>query len=198
MNKKDREHFLKQCLYDAFRGQFLDLQKDMEKKALDLVPKRFLELVNDKECEKYVGRYSVSRIQIKNTDKENVVIAYQPIYGLAECVPTGRYLTSVEEKLVENVKITSFKVPYNMTTIVIDDCQLYDQYLDLWGRYSQAREALLALCLSYRSQDKFVADFPEYKKYLPPKAVVAKLPTVIIDDVRSSLAELGIPPAVKA
>lgn len=198
MNKQEREYFLSKCLYDAFREQFFNLQKDLETRAMALIPKRFIELINDEEAKEFVSSYSIAEVEISSADKSQKAIACQPQYGVAHYMPTGSYLSERDRSVVERLKFSAIKVPYKLTSITIEDDALLERYIDLWDRYLKAREQLQSLCLSYRSRDKFAEDFPEYKKYLPPKKVAAKMPAVIVADVRSKLAELGVPPVVEA
>lgn len=193
MNKQERSSFLSKCLYDVFREQFYNFQKDIEAEAIKLIPKKFIELMSDEDSKEFVSAYSLSEIKIITPDESTTVLVCQPIYGLSSYMP-GSYLSEKDKRVVERLKITNIKVPYKLTTTIIINIDLFNRYLDLWDRYLKAREQLQSLCFSYRSRDKFAADFPEYKKYLPPKVVITKLPTVIVDDVRNSLSALGVPP----
>ena len=56
-----------------------------------------------------------------------------------------------------------------------------------------ACDKLYSLLYSYNVREKFAGDFPEFAKYLPALAVKAKLPAVIVRDVRAELSKFGIP-----
>ena len=81
-----------------------------------------------------------------------------------------------------------------MQRVIIKNTEIFNNYNKLWADYTAARASLNELALAYRSVDKFAEDFPEYKKYLPPKIIKSNLPAIQIDDVRIKLAGLGIPP----
>ena len=75
----------------------------------------------------------------------------------------------------------------------ITERKMVKAYKSVWADYVAARDKLGALLNSYTMREKFAGDFPEFAKYLPPVPTKARLPAVIVKDVRAELSKLGIP-----
>lgn len=94
------------------------------------------------------------------------------------------------------MKTPEIPVPTTMYEVKVEDKTFSETYLSTWEDYSFAALKLSKLMMSYKTQEKFVEDFPEFDKYLPKKNMVSALPAIIVKDVRNELAKLGIPAKV--
>lgn len=78
------------------------------------------------------------------------------------------------------------------TSFTLRDETIIADYRQLWEDLLDAKRQLEQLLYSYRNREKFTEAFPELAKHLPPAKTPARLPAVIIEDVRAKLAKLSI------
>ena len=188
MNKKERQSFVNKVLYDAYREKFLDFKKKVRAEIVLKIPKRFLKLYNNEDDRKYLVRCAVNEILF--SDKN---VFCMPDFGNCQnYMPDFVYRSSLEDGF-EKVRYSDLKVPHSMDTVKLLDSDLLAEYIELWGSYLKAYQEISSLAYSYRSRDKFAAEFPEFAKYLPEKVTIVRLPMIQVDVARDGLASVGIP-----
>ena len=189
----DREEVMRRALTEAFAPRFKAVASDLENalrdRLVDEHPK-FLALMKDQETRKYVASCGVGYIYLA-TD-EGFIKTAEPKYGMLIDMPErNRYF---DRDFLAPLKVQETQIPSVFGDVKITSKKILGKYKKAWSDYSTARSKISALLNSYTSREKFEADFPEFSKYLPPVAIKAVLPMVIVKDVRKELSALGISP----
>ena len=131
----------------------------------------------------------MSRFTLTIGDKKNTMC--RPVYGVNVEMSEGtRYL---DRRMYRALSDGDTRVPCEMSEYVFADDKLAKAYGKVWIDYSAAQRKMVALLNSYNTREKFIADFPEFEKYLPKLAEKAKLPVVQVSKVRAELSKLGVP-----
>jgi hypothetical protein len=191
----DREEVLRRVLTEAFKPRFGALHKSAEDLLRKLLAKdhpRFIELLVDKTASAYLAISSSKEAMRLNADGKKVKLA-APVYGVLGSEPTDYRGFDGKLRLV-----TDIIVPCGMGDFVIADAKFLKTYSQAWADYGAAWHKLASVLASYKTREKLVADFPEFEVHLPELTVPAKLPAVIVKDVRRDLKTLGVSAVVAA
>lgn len=191
----DRDEVLRRILTETFTPRFADIQKQLQallRETLAAEHPQFVKLAKDPESRKYLATTNVRNFNIK-MDGETFTVA-APHYGAEVDMPGDgrRYFDRENHAAITDGDTL---LPLVMSNYSTADKKVAKAYRTAWADYVAARDKLSALLYSYATQEKFVADFPEFAKYLPPVPVKARLPVVIVKDVRRELSKLGVPQA---
>lgn len=191
----DRDEVLRRVLAETFTPRFADIQKQaqaaLRANLADDHP-QFVKLAKDPDTRKYLATTNVGKFYL--IDGKEFIILAAPQYGRPVDIPShGNHWPNRENH--STIGDSDTIAPASMGSFSIDDAKMLKAYRAVWADYVAARDKLSALLYSYATREKFVADFPEFAKYLPPVAVKAKLPVVIVKDVRRELSKLGVPQA---
>lgn len=195
LKNSDRDDVLRRVLTETFTPRFADIKKQAQvalRANLAAEHPQFVKLVKDVESLKYLAKTNVSRFYLID-GKESVLLA-SPQYGRYVDIPASGNRGSNREDH-STIGDDDTVVPQTMGHFSIDDAKMLKAYKAVWADYVAARGKLSALLYSYATREKFVVDFPEFAKYLPPVVTKAKLPVVIVKDVRRELSKLGVPQA---
>lgn len=192
LKNSDREEALRRILETNFSARFAAINARLQELLREHLKKEhphFIKLVSDANFRRYTTTQNVRNFYFK-IDGENVRAAI-PCYGKWAEMPAPRvYLDREKHTLMQD---NDTAVPYFMSEYYADDAKLIKEYRATWADYTAAYEKLSALLWGYGTREKFTTDFPEFAKFLPPVVVKAKLPAVIVKDVRKDLRRLGIP-----
>lgn len=192
----DRDEVLRRVLTETFTPRFADIQKQLQtllREKLAAEHPQFVKLAKDPETRKYLATTSARNIYF--VEDENSHVAAAPVYGQCVEMPEHCRYYSIERERHTLIQDSDTVIPCNMGDFKVSDRKVLKAYRAAWADYVAAREKLSALLYSYATREKFVADFPEFAKYLPPVPVKVKLPVVIVKDVRRELSKLGVPQA---
>jgi hypothetical protein len=193
----DREEVLRRVLTEAFKPRFGAIGGAADNLLRKLLAKdhpRFIELLADKTASAYLATSSSKEAMRLNAEGEKIKLA-APVYGVLGSEPTQHWY-SCGEKLVR--LCTESIVPCGMGDFVIADAKFLKTYSQAWADYEAAWYKLASVLASYKTREKLIADFPEFEVHLPELTVPAKLPAVIVKDVRRDLKKLGVPAVVAA
>lgn len=190
MNKTERISVLSKSLYDTFNPQFLTLKKTLADEVKNIIPEKFIKLINDPDSAVYVDKYCVSRVILSDQHKTKMT-AVEPKYTSHGDDPFINIWQSDQNFSI--IKFTDIKAPHSLREPVLENVALFEMYHEVWRHYLLAHQILSELLASYRSRAKFATDFPELEKYLPPSHQPAKLPAVPVNQFKHDLAALGIP-----
>jgi hypothetical protein len=189
----DRDEVLRRVLAETFTPRFGDIQKQMQaalRASLAAEHPQFVKLAKDPESRKYLATTNVRNFYF--IDGEESHIAASPCYGKWVDMPAGGY-RYLDRDSYSSITDGDTAVPCSMSEFKITDRKMVKVYKSVWADYVAARDKLRALLNSYTMREKFAGDFPEFAKYLPPVPTKARLPAVIVKDVRAELSKLGIP-----
>jgi hypothetical protein len=190
----DREEVLRLVLKEAFEPRFDALLKRAESlltKHLAKEHPRFVELFADTASRAYLAMSVNTRPYLKNKDN-SLACMCSPKYETYDEQPDCKYPNTERYRHFA----MSPTVPCSLATFVVEDAKLLAAYSQAWVDYSAAWTKLYAVLCSYSQREKLIADFPEFEAYLPELLVKAKLPSVIVKDVRRDLKKLGVPAVV--
>jgi hypothetical protein len=191
----DREEVLRRVLTEAFKPRFEALKKsaeDLLRKLLVRDHPRFIELLADKTAGNYLATSHSKAAMRLNANGEKIKQA-APVYGVCGSEPTDYRGFDGKLRLVTDVI-----VPCGMGDFVIADTTYLKTYSQAWSDYEAAWHKLASVLAAYKTREKLIADFPEFEVHLPELTVPAKLPAVIVKDVRRDLKKLGVPAVVAA
>lgn len=194
LKNTDRDEVARRALSDAFAPRFAAIQKDLQALLRDKLDKEhpeFVKLVKNPDTRKYLATTSACKIYFADGDDTHIAAA--PVYGKRSEMPEHSGYYSVERERHTLIQDGDTVVPCAMGDFKVSDRKVLKAYRQAWADYVAACDKLYSLLYSYNVREKFAADFPELAKYLPALAVKAKLPTVIVKDVRAELSKFGIP-----
>lgn len=189
LNKADRQQVIERVLRDAFEPRFNALAERLREAALASSIENdriFYELHSDPENRKYLHSYRCNNFYIGDADNTRTAMA--PIYGLHARPPAGRYALAGCKRIESRDFVSCFG-----NTATVTDSQISADYDAAWEDYGAAYTKMSSLLASYSNRERFIEDFPEFAKHLPPPSVPARLPSVIVGDVLADLAKLGVP-----
>lgn len=194
LKKSDREEVLRAVLTKTFKPQFEDiarrLQIDLRAHLVKEHP-HFLQMLKSADDAPYLAIGSVRNFEV--AVGENTHVMRRPVYGVRAEIPNGNYMTSSDRANYIVLSVSDVITPVNLHCHKIRDVRLIKAYVKLWESYVEAYDKLMTILRSYTTQEKFVADFPEFDKYLPEPTVKAHPPAVIVKSARAELRKLGIP-----
>ena len=189
----DREEVMRRALTEAFAPRFKAVASDLENALRDRLADehpRFLAMMKDTETRKYVASCGVGYIYLATDD--GFIKTAEPKYGMPIDMPgRNRYF---DRDFLAPLRVQDTRIPSVFGDAKITNKKILANYKKAWTDYSAARSKMSALLNSYTSREKFEVDFPEFSKYLPPVAIKAALPVVIVKDVRKELSALGVSP----
>ena len=189
----DREEVMRRALTEAFAPRFKAVASDLENALRDRLADehpRFLAMMKDTETRKYVASCGVGFIYLATDD--GFIKTAEPKYGMPIDMPgRNQYF---DRDFLAPLKVQDTLIPSVFGDAKITNKKILAKYKKAWTDYSAARSKMSALLNSYTSREKFEVDFPEFSKYLPPVAIKAALPIVIVKDVRKELSALGVSP----
>ena len=195
LKNSDRDEVLRKVLEETFTPRFADILKQAQillRANLAADHPQFVKLAKDPATRQYLATTNVGKFYFVD-GKESVIFA-GPQYGRFVDIPShGNRWPAREEYKIFGDSDTA--APATMGSFSIDDAAMLKAYKAAWADYVAARSKLSALLYSYSVREKFIGDFPEFAKYLPPVTVKARLPVVIVKDVRRELSKLGVPQA---
>lgn len=188
LKNTDRKQVIDKALTEAFAPRFNDFAKRLRARYAEQVAEAhpvFAKLVKNSDARPYLAVSTVREFYVGGAP------VLTPKYG-ARCEMLIRGEWADREKYVW-VQAGDLTVPSDCWKAKIEDADFSKEYATIWADYGRARETLSELLNSYTVREKFAEDFPELAKYLPPIEVKARLPAVIVADVRSKLAAVGVP-----
>ena len=191
----DRDEVLRRVLTETFTPRFAEIQKQLQtllRETLAAEHPQFVKLVKDPDARQYLATTNVRNFNIKIDGKTFTVAA--PNYGAA-CDMPGDGRRYLNRETHTSITDGDTLLPLVMSNYTTAEKKVAKAYRAAWADYVAARNKLSALLYSYATREKFVADFPEFAKYLPPVVTKVKLPVVIVKDVRRELSKLGVPQA---
>ena len=191
LKNTDREEVMRRALSDAFAPRFAAIRtrlQELLRQHLTADHSQFVKLAKDPETRRYLALQNVRNFYFVDGEQSHKAAA--PKYGKWGELPTTGYL---DRECYESMQDSDTAVPYFMTEYKATDRKLLKEYTAAWRDYGAAFDKLRALLNSYTTREKFVADFPEFDKYLPPIVTKARLPAVVVPQVRAELSALGIP-----
>lgn len=192
MTKAMREDVLEGVLTEAFRERFNEIAVQLTgfvRASVQANHPVFCQLVKDTVAKPYLA-IDFSPSVYRATEKYKSAY-FQPEYGIAVACPEQTW------KLGDSVSwlpIKDVEAPQRAgDTVIPAEHAINRDYLALWADYTAAQAKLDALLRSYKSREKFEADFPDFARHLPTRVFTAPLPTVIVKDVLQDLAKVGVP-----
>ena len=194
LKNTDRDEVVRRALTEAFAPRFVAIQKQLQSLLRDKLQKEhpeFLKLVKNQDTCRYLATTNARNIYF--VDGDDIHIAAAPVYGERAEMPEHSRYYRVERERHTLIQDGDTVIPCNMGDFKVSDRKVLKEYRKAWADYVAACDKLYALLYSYNVREKFTADFPEFAKYLPALAVKAKLPAVIVNDVRAELGKFGIP-----
>jgi len=194
LKNADRDEVVRRALSDAFAHRFTAIQKQLQDLLRDKLQKEhpeFVKLAKNPDTRRYLATTNARNICF--VDGEETHIAAAPVYGQRTDMPEHCRYYSVERERHTLIQDSDTVIPCNMGDFKVSDRKVLKEYRKAWVDYVAACDKLYALLYSYTVREKFAADFPEFAKYLPALTVKAKLPAVIVKDVRAELSKFGIP-----
>lgn len=198
LKNSDRAEVLRRVTEAAFAPRFAAVAErigGIYRARLAAEHPRFLELMADEGSRQYVSVVSAPSPRYLHEGSRRALCSPRvSAYGKLLPTPTRSY---PERDEYAPLKPDDVVVPTTTDFAEITDPDVIADYLTVWGDYRSAVERLSALLYSYSTRERFVAEFPEYERFLPPVEEKAKLPAVIVADVRAGLSALGIPAEVR-
>lgn len=191
LKNTDRDEVVRRALSDAFAHRFTAIQKQLQDLLRDKLQKEhpeFVKLAKNPDTRRYLATTTARNIYF--VDGEETHIQRRPCMG---DVPEHSRYYSVERERHTLIQDSDTVIPCNMGDFKVSDRKVLKEYRKAWADYVAACDKLYSLLYSYTVREKFAADFPEFAKYLPALTVKAKLPAVIVKDVRAELSKFGIP-----
>lgn len=186
----DRAEILRIVLTKAFEPRFnevADKTRRLARGTLDALHPVFVKLYADEESRAYLAVCSMNHFYFTVGGKG--ARAAIPVYGKAVSMPDNTWHLDRESYK----SFGEIYAPTRPNEFTVGDAALTQAYVKTWAKYLAAHSKLSALLNSYTTREKLASDFPEYAKYLPKIESKAKLPAVIVKDVRAELASLGVP-----
>lgn len=188
LKNSDRKQVIDRALTESFAPRFALFSEILRAKYAEQVTAEhpvFAKLIKNPDVRPYLAVSTVREFFL------NGAPVLTPKYGArCEALVKGE---RVDREKYSWVQAGEASVPTDCWKAKIEDADLFAEYHTLWNEYARAHETLSSLLNSYSGREKFVEDFPELAKYLPPVEVKARLPAVIVADVRSKLAAVGVP-----
>lgn len=188
MKNSDRADALRRILSDSFAPRFAEINRKLTAALRAHIAQEhpvFRKMMDDDTMRGYVAFSNMTRFRI------NENIAAIPSYGVCGEMPTGTHLGY--GNYCSAMTDSDTPVPAGLGRVSVNDSDLWAEYTSAWSDYLAARNKVMSLLRSYKTRDKLAADFPEFAKYIPPAVVKAKLPSVIVADVRADLKGFGVP-----
>lgn len=194
LKNSDRAEVLRRVTEAAFAPRFAAVAErigGIYRARLVAEHPRFLELMADEGSRRYVSVVSAPNpLYLHDGSRRALCAPRSGTYGKLLPLPTRAY---PDREHYAALKPDDVVVPTSVDFATIEDAGVTLDYHAVWSDYHAAVEKLSALLYSYATREKFVTEFPEYERFLPPVEQKAKLPAVIVADVRAGLSALGIP-----
>lgn len=184
----ERKQVIDRALRDSFAPRFSAFAECLRGRYAEQIAKEhpvFSKLVKNADARPYLAVSTVREFYVDGTP------ALTPKYGAWCEMPTRQEW--VDREKYSWVQAGDLTVPADCWKAKINDTGLSKEYAAIWTDYSGAIRTLSELLGSYNVREKFEEDFPELAKYLPAIEVKARLPAVIVADVRTKLAAVGVP-----
>lgn len=193
LKNADRDELLRRVLTETFEPRFADIKRQIQielRARLAAEHPVFVKLTKDTNACQYLAIGNVRYFYVTDgTERYPIVF---PKYGRAVGMPEGSHHRIDREKY-SKVEDWDTLTPADISDFHTSDILLLKAYKNVWSDYESARDKLSLLLYSYTVREKFINDFPEFADYLPPTTTKARLPTVIVKDVRAEFSKLGIP-----
>lgn len=188
----DRAEILRIVLTKSFEPKFNKVRDKIQQKVKDALAKDhsvFCKLYADEEARKYlaVGRVRSVCFMLPG----GRACSASPVFGKFADMPENNY--NLDREYYSSLKPDDIYTPTALHELNITDKTLTQLYVKTWADYSAAERKLSALLNSYATREKLSVDFPEFAKHLPRCETKAKLPAIIVKDVRKELSALGVP-----
>jgi len=191
LNNNDRNAVIGGALKASFEPRFNALRLRMNENLKQYQQENhphFIQLASDKKNLPYLQYLSRTRFKIPASD--GATEAGQPHDWTQPFSKPERWARNNNTKqLGSDDLIITMAIG---SEFCATDALIVSDYHQIWHDLDTAREKLTELLHSYRAREKFAEAFPDLAKHLPPARTPSKLPAIIIDDVRTSLANLGI------
>lgn len=187
LKNTDRKQVIDKALEDAFAPRFNEFAKRLRARYAAQIAEAhpvFAKLVKNSDARPYLAVSTVREFYLGGRP------VLTPKYGARCELPEAGW---IDRDLYAWVQGSDMAVPADCWKAKIEDADFSAEYIGLWRGCAVARTTLSELLNSYAVREKFAEDFPELAKYLPPIEVKARLPAVIVADVRSKLAAVGVP-----
>lgn len=191
LNNTDRNAVIGGALKASFEPRFNALRLRMNEHLKQYQQENhphFIKLASDKETLRYLQYLSCTHFTIPTGDGGAIAARPNDWEQPSQKPERWERNTNTKQLSSDDLIITS-KIG---SQFCIKDAGIISDYHQIWHDLDAAREKLTELLHSYRAREKFAEAFPDLAKHLPPARTPSKLPAVIIDDVRTSLASLGI------
>lgn len=193
LKNSDRDEVIRRVLTEAFAPRFSAMQNEVRaliQKKVEKDHPEFAALVKSPIARQYLAETRVRDIYLESEGDAYAMAA--PVYGRCSSMPTGR-LHYGDREPYSAFSDGETAVPGMFGEFKVSDVAISEAYRKAWSDYAAAYLKVNSLLHSYAVREKFTADFPEFAKYLPGVTVRAKLPAVIVKNVREELYKFGIP-----
>lgn len=192
LTKQAKLEAISHILKKSFEHRFDKVHEDACKQFEDYLKREhsaFFEALADPRIALYIATGFGCHLNVPNADKYAYLA--RPMYGLHSSLPENTWVSTYKHNRVELMVSSDVKRPHFLTKFTINP---HSDYYTAWDDYIKAQKCLTDLFAAYTTTDKLIADFPEYKDYLPEKEIIKKnLPVVQVGKIRGELSALGIP-----
>jgi len=193
LKQSDRTQMLADILRDAFAARFQKMHDDINdefKKFVDDDHAAFIEALGDVNVAPYIAKGFGATCLLPHHKEEKYVEFCRPMWGLKTYLPDSSYCYHNRSNRIQLIISSDIVRPHFLTEFY---STLPDDYFKAWEDYTTAQPILSALLNGYTTVEKLLADFPEYKKYVPEIPPTKNLPVVMVGELRGQLSALGIP-----
>ena len=195
LTKQAKLEAISHILKKSFEHRFDKVHEDACKQFEDYLKREhsaFFEALADPRIVRYIATgFGCHLIVPHPSSGDQYMYLSRPIYGLNSSMPENTWVRAYKLNVIELVVSSDVKRPHFLTKFTINP---HSDYYTAWDDYIKAQKCLTDLFAAYTTTDKLIADFPEYKDYLPEKETIKKnLPVVRVGKIRGELSALGIP-----
>lgn len=173
--------------FDAFKEKVVALVKAS---VAEQHP-RWLELVADPTARRYVSEYT------RTGYCSYQVPLIQPTFSGPVTQYTEKYsrLTPEIQRRCIYMGATAPCPSHDEYRLDAKHADMVQLYAELWDDFNSAWSTLMDVFNRYQTHEALLADFPEYKDYLPKPKVAASVPMLAPQPIRAQLSKLGVPSA---
>lgn len=191
LKKSDKQELLTVLLKKGFEKPFDEFGEKIKQVWIEKIQTehpRFIELMSDTETYKYIATSSITCTYL------NDFALIKPKFGLASKLYLYKSTYSVDTCVYDALKISNVVCPIIMNMRNINDDVLHTEYLELWNRYLLAYREIRNSLFPYKTREKLISDFPEFKNYLPDVEYKTQPLMPIASEVTKKLTDLGVLP----
>lgn len=193
LKQSDRAKMLADILRDTFAERFQKMHDAINEEFKEFVAKDhspFIDALTDLNLSPYIAEGFGATCIVPHHEKDIYVDFCRTMWGLKTYLPDGTYDHHHRHNRISLMISSDIVRPHFLTEFY---STVPNDYFKAWEDYTDAQSILSALLNGYMTVEKLLADFPEYKKYVPEMPPTKNLPAVVIGELRGKLSALGVP-----